>query len=153
MPVEVMIDRLKFFIASWVSSLPNFRGISIDMIMHRWRGGIPCHDGLISVSLGLSSFPFCFLFAIGFCFCQYISLVLQAFFLKKRNPWEWGIPYKYWKTCTVIAFRIKKDDKNCALWSAVLSLHILVTAGLLIARVSRNPSVAAYFIRKAGPLI
>lgn len=37
MPVEVMIDRMKFSMASWVSIRPHFWGISIDLIMHGWR--------------------------------------------------------------------------------------------------------------------
>lgn len=37
MPVEIMIERLKFFIAAQVFILLHFRGISIDTIMHGWR--------------------------------------------------------------------------------------------------------------------
>lgn len=38
LPVEAMSDGLKFSIASWVSILPHFRGISIYLIMQGWRG-------------------------------------------------------------------------------------------------------------------
>lgn len=35
--VEVLIDRLKFTIVSWVSTLPQFHGTPMNLIVHNWR--------------------------------------------------------------------------------------------------------------------
>lgn len=32
-----LVDKLKVLIASWVSILPDFQGVSVDLIMYCWR--------------------------------------------------------------------------------------------------------------------
>lgn len=35
--LEALIDKIKFLVASWISILPIFRGVSVNIIMWDWR--------------------------------------------------------------------------------------------------------------------
>lgn len=35
-PLDVIVDRIRFLVASWVSSLPDFMGLALDQIVINW---------------------------------------------------------------------------------------------------------------------
>lgn len=37
-PLDVIVDRIRFLVASWVSSLlPDFMGLALDQIVINWK--------------------------------------------------------------------------------------------------------------------
>lgn len=37
--IDSLCEKIKFFVASWVSILPPFQGVPMDFILHKWKGG------------------------------------------------------------------------------------------------------------------